>query len=100
MESRSGDCQKAPDGQHHWKYGKCNYCASGAFGASFSVIFIDFRGSQRRFRGPRSLGQRPEGKLVKGSGAVANPGSAGGCAEGGKCAPAEVFMAVSGWIGS
>lgn len=55
MESAGGTCAKAPDGQHHWKYGKCNFC------------------------------QIPEGKLVKGAGALANPGGKGGCQEGGKC---------------
>ncbi|CAK9116921.1 unnamed protein product [Durusdinium trenchii] len=56
MESASGSCSKAPDGIHHWKYGKCNFC------------------------------QQPEGKLVKGSGVIANPGGAGGCSkDGGKC---------------
>ena len=38
------------------KYGKCNYCQKG------------------------------EGKFVKGAGALANPGGAGGCSkDGGKC---------------
>lgn len=44
MESASGSCSKAPDGVHHWKYGKCNFC------------------------------QKPEGKLAKGPGVMANPG--------------------------
>lgn len=25
MESASGSCSKAPDGVHHWKYGKCSW---------------------------------------------------------------------------
>lgn len=55
MESQSGTCDASPDGLHHWKYGKCNYC------------------------------QKAEGKLVKGTGTVANPGGVGGCPAGGKC---------------
>lgn len=55
MESASGSCSKAPDGVHHWKYGKCNFC------------------------------QKPEGKLAKGPGVMANPGGAAGCPKGGKC---------------
>jgi len=56
MESAGGSCLKSPDGLHHWKYGKCNYCQKG------------------------------EGKFVKGAGALANPGGAGGCSkDGGKC---------------
>ena len=56
MESAGGSCLKSPNGVHHWKYGKCNYC------------------------------QKAEGKLVKGAGALANPGGAGGCSkDGGKC---------------
>jgi len=55
MESASGSCGKSPDGVHHWKYGKCNFC------------------------------QQSEGKLMKGTGVVANPGGAGGCEKGGKC---------------
>lgn len=55
MESASGSCAKAPDGVHHWKYGKCNFC------------------------------QKAEGKFVKGAGALANPGGAAGCVKGGKC---------------
>eukprot|EP00913_Durusdinium_trenchii_P003812 g3529.t1 len=46
---------KAPDGVHHWKYGKCNFC------------------------------QVPEGKLAKGPGVMANPGGAAECEKGGKC---------------
>lgn len=41
------------------RYGKCNFC------------------------------QIPEGKLVKGAGALANPGGKGGCQEGGKCCSAK-----------
>ena len=56
MESASGSCPKSPNGIHHWKYGKCNYC------------------------------QQAEGKFVKGAGALANPGGAAGCSkDGGKC---------------
>ncbi|CAJ1433987.1 unnamed protein product [Effrenium voratum] len=56
MESASGTCSKSPDGVHHWKYGKCNFC------------------------------QQPEGKLMKGTGVVANPGGGkSGCEKGGKC---------------
>jgi len=56
MESAGGSCLKSPNGVHHWKYGKCNYC------------------------------QKAEGKFVKGAGALANPGGAGGCSkDGGKC---------------
>ncbi|CAE7506346.1 unnamed protein product [Symbiodinium natans] len=55
MESSSGSCTKSPDGTHHWKYGKCNYC------------------------------QAPEGKLAKGPGVMANPGGAAECDKGGKC---------------
>jgi len=55
MESASGTCSKAPDGLHHWKYGKCNFC------------------------------QQSEGKLIKGAGTLANPGGAAGCSKGGKC---------------
>lgn len=56
-ESESGNCPKAPGGSgpHHFKYGKCSYCAM------------------------------PEGKLVKGSGTFAYEGGKGGCAKGGKC---------------
>lgn len=55
MESLSGSCSKSPNGLHHWKYGKCNFC------------------------------QQAEGKLVKGAGVLANPGGAAGCKDGGKC---------------
>ena len=55
MESLSGSCSKSPNGIHHWKYGKCNFC------------------------------QQAEGKLVKGAGVLANPGGAAGCKDGGKC---------------
>eukprot|EP00438_Fugacium_kawagutii_P031268 Skav218640 [mRNA] locus=scaffold365:335632:343880:- [translate_table: standard] len=56
MESTSGTCSKSPNGMHHWKYGKCNYC------------------------------QMAEGKFVKGAGALANPGGAATCTkDGGKC---------------
>eukprot|EP00930_Biecheleria_cincta_P038647 TRINITY_DN26552_c0_g1_i1.p1 TRINITY_DN26552_c0_g1~~TRINITY_DN26552_c0_g1_i1.p1 ORF type:complete len:405 (-),score=74.14 TRINITY_DN26552_c0_g1_i1:166-1380(-) len=55
MESQSGTCSASPDGVHHWKFGKCNYC------------------------------QVSEGKLVAGSGVMPNPGGAGGCEKGGKC---------------
>ncbi|CAE7806858.1 unnamed protein product, partial [Symbiodinium sp. CCMP2456] len=56
MESSSGTCSKSPNGMHHWKYGKCNYC------------------------------QAAEGKLIKGAGAIANPGGASTCnKDGGKC---------------
>ena len=56
MESAGGSCSKSPNGMHHWKYGKCNYCQKG------------------------------EGKFVKGAGALANPGGSGGCPkDGGKC---------------
>lgn len=55
MESSSGTCTKAPDGAHHWKFGKCEFCL------------------------------KPEGKLAKGPGVMANPGGAGGCEAGGKC---------------
>jgi hypothetical protein len=55
MESSSGSCSKSPNGLHHWKYGKCNFC------------------------------QQAEGKLVKGAGVLANPGGAAGCKDGGKC---------------
>ena len=55
MESASGSCSKAPDGVHHWKYGKCNFC------------------------------QQAEGKLAKGPGVMQNPGGVGECAKGGKC---------------
>eukprot|EP00913_Durusdinium_trenchii_P000705 g657.t1 len=66
MESAGGTCAKAPDGQHHWKYGKCNFC------------------------------QIPEGKLVKGAGALANPGGKGGCQEGGKCCSAKAVRDYQG----
>ena len=55
MESASGSCSKAPDGVHHWKYGKCNYC------------------------------QLAEGKLAKGPGVLPNPGGPADCEMGGKC---------------
>ncbi|CAE7756019.1 unnamed protein product [Symbiodinium microadriaticum] len=56
MESSSGTCSKSPNGMHHWKYGKCNYC------------------------------QAAEGKLIKGAGALANPGGTSTCSkDGGKC---------------
>ena len=55
MESASGSCSKAPDGVHHWKYGKCNFC------------------------------QQAEGKLAKGPGVMQNPGGVGECQKGGKC---------------
>ena len=55
MESASGCCSKAPDGVHHWKYGKCNFC------------------------------QQAEGKLAKGPGVLPNPGGAADCDMGGKC---------------
>lgn len=55
MESASGDCAKSPDGVHHWKYGKCNYC------------------------------QKAEGKISKGAGVAANPGGGSECPQGGKC---------------
>ncbi|CAE7844681.1 unnamed protein product [Symbiodinium necroappetens] len=55
MESSSGSCSMSPDGAHHWKYGKCNYC------------------------------QMAEGKLAKGPGVMANPGGAAECDRGGKC---------------
>ena len=48
MESSSGSYSKSPNGLHHWKYGKCNFC------------------------------QQAEGKLVKGAGVLANPGGAAG----------------------
>lgn len=72
MESAGGSCPKSPNGVHHWKYGKCNYC------------------------------QKAEGKFVKGAGALANPGGAGGCSkDGGKCMfkwlakPLETFWMLS-----
>ena len=55
MESASGTCSKAPNGVHHWKYGKCNFC------------------------------QQAEGKLAKGPGVTSNPGGAAECDKGGKC---------------
>jgi len=56
MESSLGVCTQSPDRVHHWKYGKCNFC------------------------------QKPEGKLLKRAGVMANPGGDGGCGAGGKCA--------------
>jgi len=55
MESQSGSCSKAPNGQHAWKFGKCSYCG------------------------------KPEGKLAVGTGTFANPGGANTCSGGGKC---------------
>lgn len=55
MESKSGVCDKSPDGQHNWKFGKCSYCRKG------------------------------EGSLAKGPGAMINPGGSSDCAKGGKC---------------
>jgi len=55
MESASGCCQVAPDGVHHWKYGKCSYC------------------------------QVAEGKIAKTSGTMLDPGASEGCRQGGKC---------------
>mmetsp|Transcript_86595 Transcript_86595/g.250054 ORF Transcript_86595/g.250054 Transcript_86595/m.250054 type:complete len:353 (-) Transcript_86595:72-1130(-) len=56
MLHSSGSCARSPDGQHLWRFGKCDYCAVA------------------------------EGKILGGGGACANPGaSSGGCAAGGKC---------------
>jgi len=55
MESASGCCQLAPDGVHHWKYGKCSYC------------------------------QVAEGKIAKTLGKMLDPGAVDGCRVGGKC---------------
>ena len=55
MESTRGSCSKAPDGVHHFKYGKCNFC------------------------------QVPEGQLARGVGVLPNPGGAADCEMGGKC---------------
>lgn len=55
MESQSGICSASPDGVHHWKFGKCQYC------------------------------QVSEGRLVSGAGVMANPGGAEECEKGGKC---------------
>lgn len=55
MESQSGVCSASPDGVHHWKFGKCAHCSVA------------------------------EGRLVTGSGVMANPGGAEECEQGGKC---------------
>lgn len=50
-----GFCKMSPDGKHHWKYGKCNYCQIG------------------------------QGEFMKGFGLSPYPGGVGECAGGGKC---------------
>mmetsp|Transcript_23339 Transcript_23339/g.53962 ORF Transcript_23339/g.53962 Transcript_23339/m.53962 type:complete len:319 (-) Transcript_23339:429-1385(-) len=56
MLHTSGGCSKSPDGQHLWRFGRCDHCAMA------------------------------EGKTLQGAGACSNPGGVGGgCSAGGKC---------------
>jgi len=56
MLKTSPGCTSSPNGNHLWKFGKCDYCG------------------------------KAEGQLVRGAGVLANPGAKdGGCGAGGKC---------------
>lgn len=56
MQHSSGVCDRAPGGKHVWRFGRCEHCGAA------------------------------EGRVLRGAGAVGNPGGRGeSCAKGGKC---------------
>mmetsp|Transcript_100948 Transcript_100948/g.282966 ORF Transcript_100948/g.282966 Transcript_100948/m.282966 type:complete len:351 (-) Transcript_100948:50-1102(-) len=57
MLHSSGSCARSPSGMHLWRFGRCDHCG------------------------------KPEGKILGGGGAVANPGGScvSSCSAGGKC---------------
>eukprot|EP00746_Dinoflagellata_sp_MGD_P065197 gnl/MRDRNA2_/MRDRNA2_27173_c0_seq1.p1 gnl/MRDRNA2_/MRDRNA2_27173_c0~~gnl/MRDRNA2_/MRDRNA2_27173_c0_seq1.p1 ORF type:complete len:410 (-),score=52.87 gnl/MRDRNA2_/MRDRNA2_27173_c0_seq1:95-1324(-) len=54
-ETLGGACKQSPDGKHHWKFGKCNYC------------------------------QINQGEFMRAAGLIPTPSGVAGCAQGGKC---------------